>query len=118
MALLGLVLALPALSAAQITGPRPPARKKAPAVPSPDAVPEGEFRVGAESQEQASKGHWRFRGLVDLRVGDARIQADRADVDEVARPDGTRGHKVVAEGNVGFMRGEARLAGKRLDIDG
>ena len=117
MALLGLVLALPALAAAQVGAPRPPAKKKPPAVPNADAVPEGEIRVKADTQEQVSKGHWRLRGFVDLGMRDARIQADRADVDEIERPDGTKGHKVVAEGNVVFMRGEERLSGRRLEID-
>ncbi|HEX9203628.1 MAG TPA: hypothetical protein VF964_06670, partial [Vicinamibacteria bacterium] len=117
MALLGLALALPALAAAQIGAPRPPAKKKLPPVPNPDAVPDGEVHVRADSQEQVSKGHVRFRGLVEIRMGDARIQADRADLDDLERPDGTTGHKVVAEGNVVFMRGEERLAGRRLEID-
>ncbi len=117
MALLGLALALPTLSAAQISAPRPPVKKKPPAVPNPDDVPEGEIHVRADSQDQVSRGHWRLRGFVDLRMRDARIQADRADVDEVERPDGTKAHKVVAEGNVVFMRGEERLSGRRLEID-
>jgi len=54
--------------------------------------------------------------LVPLGRSISRIQADRADVDEIERPDGTKGHKVVAEGNVIFMRGEERLAGKRLEM--
>jgi lipopolysaccharide assembly outer membrane protein LptD (OstA) len=57
------------------------------------------------------------RGFVDVRMGDMRFQADRIDVYEVKKPDGTTGHNVVAEGNVVFLRGEERISGKRLEMD-
>ena len=101
---------------AQIGRPGPP--KKPPAGgTNPEALPEGELRVTSGNQEQTSKGHWKFRDFVDIRLGDMRIQADRADVDEDEKPDGTKGHKVVAEGNVVFLRGEERLSGERLEVD-
>ena len=92
-------------------------RKMSDQVASPETLPGGSIRVKAESQEQTSKGHWSLRGLVDVGLRDFHLQADRADVDEIERPDGTKGHNVVAEGNVVFMRGEERLAGRRLEID-
>ena len=113
LALLGLAAPLPALAAPPAQG-RPPAP---PVLRSPEALPEGSIRVRADSQEQVSKGHVRFRGFVDVQLGDMHIQADRADVDEIERPDGTRGHRLVAEGNVVFLRGEERLAGERLEVD-
>jgi LPS-assembly protein len=123
LAVLGLVGALAAVAAAQPAGypsgrpGRPGQPKKPPAEKSPDALPEGEIRVRAGNQEQSSAGHWKFRDFVDVRMGDMRIQADRADVDETEKPDGTKGHKLVAEGNVVFLRGEERLAGDRLEIE-
>jgi lipopolysaccharide assembly outer membrane protein LptD (OstA) len=87
---------------------------------SPDALealPPGEIRVKAESQEQLDKDHYAWRGLVDLRVGDARILADKADVYREERPDGSVRQRLVAEGNVVFIRGEERLAGDRLEMD-
>ena len=120
LAFLGLLLAVPASAAEPAQVPPPPAGlPPAPAAPPgvPETVPEGEIRVRAENQEQVSKGHWRFRGFVDVRLGGMRIQADRADVDEIERPDGSTGHKLVAEGNVVFLRGEERLSGERAEID-
>lgn len=77
----------------------------------------GEVRVRAESYEQVAKGHIEARGFVDLDLAGMRIQADKADVYEVPRPDGALGHKIVAEGNVVFIRGEERMSGDRLEMD-
>jgi LPS-assembly protein len=117
-ALLALIVLPGPLGAEPAQIGRPGTQKKPPAgATNPEALPEGELRVKSGNQEQTSKGHWKFRDFVDLRLGEMRIQADRADVDETLRPDGTTGHKVVAEGNVVFLRGEERLSGKRLEID-
>jgi LPS-assembly protein len=83
----------------------------------PDAPPPGEMRVRAESYEQVEKGHTQARGFVDLRLPSMRIQADRADVYEEDQPDGTKKRRVVAEGNVVFLRGEERLAGDRMEME-
>jgi LPS-assembly protein len=75
------------------------------------------MRVRAESYEQVAKGHIEARGFVDLDVSGMRIQADQADIYEETRPDGTIGHRIVAEGNVVFLRGQERLSGDRLEMD-
>jgi LPS-assembly protein len=91
--------------------PAPP-----PAVQEPGLEP-GEMRARAETQEQLEKGHWALRGTVDVRLGDMRIEADKADVFEEPQPGGTVKHRLVAEGNVVFIRGEERLSGDRLEMD-
>jgi LPS-assembly protein len=101
---------------AQLGRPGPPKNPPIAGI-NPEALPDGEIRVRAGNQEQVSKGSYKFRDFVDIRLGDMRIQADRADVDEIEKPDGTKGHKVVAESNVVFLRGEERLSGERLEID-
>ena len=58
-----------------------------------------------------------LRGLVDLRLGGMRIHADKADVFEEKQPDGTVKRRLVAEGNVVFIRGEERLSGDRVEMD-
>ncbi len=80
-------------------------------------VEAGDVRVKAESVEQVAKGRIEARGTVDLRVSGMRIQADKADVFEDAQPDGTVKRRIVAEGNVVFIRGEERLAGDRVEMD-
>ncbi len=106
---------------AQTAAPPPgatPRRRAPPAAADADApLPPGEIRVKAESQEQLEKGHYAWRGLVDLRAGEARILADKADVYEEKRPDGSVGQRFVAEGNVVFIRGEERLSGDRMEMD-
>ena len=108
-----------------------PARGQAPPSPEgaspPTAVPRdlaaepatepGELRVRAESYEQVAKGHFEARGLVDMRLGAMRIQADKADVYEDLQPDGSVKRRLVAEGNVVFIRGEERLSGDRVEMD-
>ncbi len=97
-------------------------RPAAPAVEAPapvdrDAPPPGELRIRAESYEQVKKGQFEARGFVDLRMGEIRIQADRADIFETEEPDGSKSHRIIAEGNVVFLRSEERLAGDRLEMD-
>ncbi len=120
-----LVLAALALAGApagaQERPPRPaaerPARPAKPAAGEEPGLEPGDLRVRAEIQEQLEKGHWAWRGTVDLRVGDMRIQADKADVFEEPQPDGTVKRRLVAEGNVVFIRGEERLSGDRAEMD-
>jgi LPS-assembly protein len=123
LASLALPVAAPAQQAAP--APAPPAERPAekPAPPAPPAAGQepalepGELRVRAETQEQLEKGHWAWRGTVDLRLGQMRIQADKADVFEEPQPDGTVKRRLVAEGNVVFIRGEERLSGDRVEMD-
>ncbi len=118
-----LVLAVVVLGGAPARGQAPPSPARAPAPvakPGPGdepAVGAGDVRVRAESYEQVAKGHIEARALVDLRLGGMRIQADKADVFEDAQPDGTVKRRIVAEGNVVFIRGEERLAGDRMEMD-
>jgi LPS-assembly protein len=98
---------------------RPRRRRQPPpeaVAPDPDAPPPGELRIRAESYEQVESGHLAARGFVDLRLGPMRIQADKADVYETENPDGSVSRRIVAEGNVVFIRGEERLAGDRLEM--
>jgi len=116
------VLALVGASArAQGPPPRPagerPARPARPAAGDEPALEPGELRVRAESYEQVAKGHIEARGLVDLRLGDIRLQADAADVFEEEQPDGSVKRRLVAVGNVVFIRGEERLSGDRVEMD-
>lgn len=113
----GLVL-LAAPTLAQAPPAPPPTASTPPAAAPAEPLPEpGEVRVRAESYEQVKKGHVEARGFVDLNLSGMRIQADRADIYEVARPDGKLGHRVVAEGNVVFIRGDERMSGDRLEMD-
>jgi LPS-assembly protein len=115
------VLVVPCAPASAQAPPSPPAttqptdvQQAAPAEPPQDP---GEVRVRAESYEQVKKGHVEARGFVDLNVSGMRIQADRADIFEETRPDGKLGHRIVADGNVVFIRGEERMSGDRLEMD-
>jgi LPS-assembly protein len=121
----GLFLAFGVPSHAQEQPPRAPATTERTAPPAavapgetpPGELPPGEIKVRAESYEQVEKGHIEARGFVDLRMAGMRIQADRADVFETTHADGTVSHRVVAEGNVVFLRGTERLAGDRMEMD-
>jgi LPS-assembly protein len=99
--------------------PRPmPREGEAPLTAAdPDAPPPGELRIRAESYEQVRPGLLEARGFVDLRMGTMRIQADRADVHETELADGSVSRRIVAEGNVVFIRGTERLAGDRLEME-
>jgi LPS-assembly protein len=115
-----LLLAPGEAALAQDITPVPPPRATpgAPVVAEdPDALEPGDMRVRAESYEQVAPGQWEARGFVDLRVWAMRIQADRTDVFEEEQPDGTVSRRLVAEGNVVFLRGGERLAGDRLEMD-
>jgi LPS-assembly protein len=95
-------------------GEAPPAAAK-PAAPTfePDAR---EIRIKAEEQG-GDAAHYEARGFVDLVAGSVRIQSDKLDLYTTDRPDGTKARRIVAEGNVVFMRAEERLAGDKLDMD-
>ena len=118
-----LVIAVVVLGGAPARGQAPPPPAEAPAIPvAPLAAEEpasdpGDLRVKAESYEQVAKGHVEARGTVDLRVSGMRIQADKADVYEDIQPDGSVKRRLVAEGNVVFIRGEERLSGDRVEMD-
>ncbi len=113
--LLALLLATaPVLAQEDEAPPAPPARGAGSEEPP---LEPGEMKVRAETQEQIEKGHFTWRGTVDLRVGSMRILADKADVFEEPGPDGSVKRRLVAEGNVVFIRGEERLSGSRLEMD-
>jgi lipopolysaccharide assembly outer membrane protein LptD (OstA) len=86
-------------------------------VPSPtgDCTPNSTC-ISSGQFERFADGHTQFRGFVDLLFGDTRIQTDKLDLYELARPDGGIARRLVAEGNVVFMRGEERLSGEKLDM--
>src|SRR5436190_19369667 len=84
--------------------------------PSPDCSPESACVV-SNQYERFGDGHSQFRGFVDLVFGDTRIQTDSLDLYEMKRPDGNTARRLVAEGNVVFMRGEERLSGEKLDME-
>jgi lipopolysaccharide assembly outer membrane protein LptD (OstA) len=116
-----LVVSWPAAVAAQAPSPTPPppqALKPGPPADQPkkDALPEDEVRIRADASEMA-RGHGSYRGFVDLRAADMRIQADKLDVYEETKADGKLSRMIVAEGNVVFMRGDERLSGRRMTMD-
>jgi len=112
----------PASGTAAPAGEEKPAEgtKKSPADKGTDRLEKlapGEVRVRADRQESPEQGHYRATGFVDLRVSDMRIQCDQLDVYEIEKPDGTKGKKVIAVGNVVFLREDERLAGERLTME-
>lgn len=79
---------------------------------------EGPSELVIRADTQSLEGsRWSYRGFADLRFGDLRIQADRLDLYRETSPEGTLKQRIVAEGNVVFLRGEERLAGERLEMD-
>jgi LPS-assembly protein len=101
--------------------PPPPAPSPPPAAPEPEPSPTGNCTsdstcITAGQSERFGDGHTQFRGFVDLIFGDTRIQTDKLDIYQMEKPDGTTARRVVAEGNVVFMRGEERLSGEKLDM--
>jgi LPS-assembly protein len=99
-----------------------PAPSAAPAAPEPVPSPSGNCSadstcITAGQSERFADGHMQFRGFVDLVFGDTRIQTDQLDIYQMEKPDGTTARRVVAEGNVVFMRGEERLSGEKLDME-
>ncbi|HUG54180.1 MAG TPA: LPS assembly protein LptD [Vicinamibacteria bacterium] len=95
--------------------PAPAAPEPAPS-PAGDCSPEASACISANQFERFTDGHSQFRGFVDLLFGDTRIQTDKLDLFEAARPDGGTARRLVAEGNVVFIRGEERLSGEKLDM--
>jgi len=97
-----------------------PTRRGKPARPGSAAPAEApaseETRIKADTFG-GTPGHAWYRGFVDLTAGETRIQSDRMDLYETEKPDGGKGRKVVAEGNVVFMRGDERLSGSRMTLD-
>ena len=89
----------------------------APAVDEPPPGPD-ELRIRANRQE-GGQGKLHYEGFVDLRFGQLRIQADRLDMFDETKPDGTSAQKIEASGNVVFMSGQERISGEtlRLDLD-
>lgn len=71
----------------------------------------------ADRQEGLGQGHFKASGFVDLQFGESRVQSDRLEIVTNTKPDGTSERRILAEGNVVFLRGEERLAGDRLDMD-
>ncbi len=118
---------------AQAPAPSPAAPVPSPAapVPSPDAPasaadekpdlrlcnPSQEICVTSAHLEVPEKGHTQLRGFVDIQSADSRIQADQVDLYEMTKVDGTTARRLVAVGNVVFMRGDERLAGERLELE-
>ena len=128
-AALFLILGGPALHAA---GPEPEAVpvelvETLPQAPSaragedrrPPTIPGGaeEIRLRADRQETPEPGHLHATGFVDVQAGDLRIQSDVLDFYQSDKPDGTRQNRMVATGNVVFLRGDERLAGDKLEMD-
>jgi LPS-assembly protein len=87
------------------------------ALEEPPLAPD-ELRIRANRQE-GGQGQLHYEGFVDLRFGQLRIQADRLNMIDEPRPDGTSAQRIEASGNVVFMSGAERIAGEtlRLDLD-
>src|SRR4029450_10691419 len=82
-------------------GPARPGAKPGAARPKTEQQQQPQdVHIRADKQEVIEKGHARATGFVDVRAGDLRIQSDVMDVYETPRPDGGKGHRVVAVGNV------------------
>lgn len=102
--------------------PPQPAASPAPAPPA-EADPSacnpmaGEICITAAKQENLGDGHHHASGFVDVRFGDARLQADELDFYVTPKPDGTSSRRIVAHGSAVFLRGEERLSGDRLEMD-
>ncbi|HET7294746.1 MAG TPA: LPS assembly protein LptD [Vicinamibacteria bacterium] len=110
-----------ALSAAgqEPPGPKEDHRQRESEKPASAAPPEAaieEIRVKADSQGGTPEHSW-ARGFVDVRLGDARVQADAMDFYRSTRADGSVEQKAVFVGNVVFMREEERISGERLTFD-
>jgi LPS-assembly protein len=103
-------------SQAQAPPPSAHGGKRRPGSETRNVEEASEVRVRAESQGGTSDHYW-FRGFVDLQAGENRIQADQLDFYRTAKPGGGTVQRVVAEGNVVFLRGEERLSGRHLEMD-
>jgi len=82
-----------------------------------ECTPDASACVSSGQFERFGDGHSQFRGFVDLQFGDTRIQTDKLDLYEMPRADGGTARRLVAEGNVLFLRGEERLSGEKLDME-
>lgn len=110
----------PAPVASPTPAPVGPTPAPPPAPPPPAATEECDLTKGhicilSETQERLEGGLVRLLGLADIRLGDVRIQADQIDFYQSDGPPPQR--RIVAEGNVVFMKGDERLAGDKLDMD-
>ena len=95
----------------------PPVRPATPAAADTPRCTAEEPCLTADRQEGLGQGHFKASGFVDLQFGDARIQADGLELITTAKPDGSEQRRILAEGNVVFLRGEERLSGRKLDMD-
>jgi LPS-assembly protein len=87
------------------------------APPSPPPVTDcSQGCLNAESQG-GGEGHYWARGYVDFQAGDLHIQSDQFDLYEQEDEQGASTRRLVAVGNVVFMRGPERIAGDRLEMD-
>ena len=72
-------MAAPPIGAEPVVTPAEvPGAAAKPALPATEQLPPGEILIRAETQS-AQKGHYEFRGFVDLRSNEFRIQADALD---------------------------------------
>ena len=103
---------------ADAAGEETPSAALPPQVAPPPALPES-CELGCLSAETqgGSREHFWAEGFVDFQIGDLRIQADRLDLYESVIPSGGKSRRIVAVGNVVFVRGEERLAGERMEMD-
>jgi LPS-assembly protein len=95
----------------------PPPGAPAPAVPHEKLAEDDNMHVRAEVQERVGKGHYRFRGLVDVVIRDMRLQANELDLYEEEMPDGKVQRRVEATGEVVFIQQDQRLSGTSAVLD-
>lgn len=110
------LLALLLLGTVPAAAEQQPPPRGAPRPAQPLQGMSDEIRIRAD-RSGGEKGHAWFEGFVDLQSGEVRIQADRLELDEADKPDGTRSRIVRATGNVVFLRADERLAGERMRLD-
>ncbi len=115
-----LFLALPASLVAQAgsdeTTPVAPALPPHVA-PPPDKPATCDLGCLTAEKQGGGREHFWAEGSVDFQIGDLRIQADRIDLFESAIASGGTSRRIVALGNVVFVREQERLAGQRLEMD-
>lgn len=100
---------------APAAGAATPAEAAAASPPAPDNCSLEEPCVRADAAG-AEKGRSWFKGFVDLRAGDLRIQADEVETEDRPTPKGPA-RILHARGNVVFMKGDERLAGEVMEMD-
>ena len=93
---------------------RRPPRAAAAAEPLPTRASCG---CGPSPTSRSRRATSRRAGSSTCASAAMRIQADKADVYEDVQPDGSVKRRLVAEGNVVFIRGEERLSGDRVEMD-